>query len=85
MEIFDASPQAKALIPEGLEPKADTNVSNAKYPFDRLPVGKCFLLPLDKGENYVRVLTSKNAKKLGKRFTVIKHAEHSVFEIARIG
>lgn len=56
-----------------------------KYPFDFLPLGMCFTLPIEgTNEVSIRNQATRWKQKSGKEFTVIKHAKHSCFEVARI-
>ncbi len=89
-EIKDASPKAKFKIAEGAEGVAravddSTPHHLAKYPFDALAVGQCFTVPIgEANEMSLRMLSSQRGKKVGKKFTVIKHYEYACIEVARI-
>ena len=87
-KIQECSPKAKAKIQEGTKKKFDTFASEhhkAKYPFSMLDVGECFTVPIDEvSELSLRIMASRNAKKLSRKFTVIKHAEYGIHEAARI-
>ncbi len=90
-EIKDASPKAKFKIAEGAEgtakPAEEIKPHHlAKYPFDALALGQCFTVPIDEAnEMSLRMLSSTRGKKVGKKFTVIKHHEYACIEVARIG
>ena len=56
------------------------------YPWRYMYIGYSFAVPFKKcDEKTLRVNAVKAGKKLGKKFTVIKHIEHCVYEVARIG
>ncbi len=69
--------------------RGDSTHANATYPFAMLLIGECFTESFqedkEKQENRLRALASTSGKRLKKRFMVLKHDEHSCFEIARIG
>lgn len=88
-EIYESSPLAKSRIEGetdcfGLEEPSPNHRS--KYPFGRLKIGQSFAVPISEGnENSLRGGASGYGKRVGgKKFTVIKHREHGVFEVARI-
>lgn len=88
-EVYESSPQAKARIESetdcfGLEEPQPNRRS--KYPFGQLKIGQSFAVPItEANENSLRGGASNYGKKIGgKKFTVIKHASHGVFEVARI-
>lgn len=87
LETYDCSPEAKEKIKTtedkvGLKPKGK---SWAKYPWDSMAIGKCFVLPFEAGKDKsLRTLASQQKTKLGKEFIVIKHKELKIFEVARI-
>lgn len=70
--------------PKALDVAEDYKASS--MPFDKLEVGKSFLIPLDQlKEQSVRNAATKAAKKLGWKFSVVKHEEpNNVYEVARI-
>jgi len=86
-DIFDASPKALKLIPVGTERKLDTHVNlRSKYKFDQMQVGQCFVVSFtETEEGSLRVAAYRAGKKAGKKFAVLKHDEHSLYEIARVG
>lgn len=54
--------------------------------FNECPVGKSFAVKLEPykvTEAALRTLVSREAKKVGKVFRVIKHKEHGCFEVGR--
>ena len=54
-----------------------------KYPFDDLPIGQSFLVPLAEANiRSLRQLVRRNNKD-GKRFVLVVHKNHNVVEIAR--
>lgn len=86
--IIEASPQAKALVTSNIDPYGTSKNSHhrAKYPFAELEIGKCFTVPISEA-NEVGLRSSSVAaakREEGKKFTVIKHREHGIFEVARI-
>ena len=87
--IYPASPKAKAIIPEGVQPKFDAFVNThhrSKYKFEQLEIGASFAVPFSEGnEVSLRQLSVRYGKKLSRKFTVIKHADLNLFEVARIG
>lgn len=87
-DIFEASPKALAMIPEGTERKLDTHVdTKSKYKFSQLAIGQCFTLPVGeiKNEQSLRTTVYRASKKYGFKFVCLKHPEYGVFEVARIG
>jgi hypothetical protein len=86
--VVEASPKAKAMIAEGTKPKGDAFVNThhrSKYKFEQLEIGWSFTVPFSEPETSLRILSSRYGKKLGRKFTVIKHNDYSCFEVARIG
>lgn len=86
--VFDSSPRAKALI----DPNATADMSTAlvgeatKYGIETLAIGKSIAVPYaDVQETSFRVYVSRQAKRLKRKFAVLKHAELSIYEVARIG
>lgn len=88
-QIVESSPAAKAKIRSYIDPEnkpvfKNTN-SLCKYPFDELVIGQSFCVNFDDvKESSLRVNTSMKNRNTGKKFTVIKHEEFKLFEIARI-
>ncbi len=85
VEIVESSPKAKAMIAPGTERKNDTFVNThhrSKYKFEQLNVGQSMILPIDTSEFSVRQLAVRYGKKLGRKFSVLKH--FGVIEVARI-
>lgn len=78
-------------------PDVDTYVQRRRYPFHRMQIGHCFIVPFEEGnepamKDYlvsqqsqkIRSAVSKANAKAQARFIVKKHAEHKIFEVARI-
>lgn len=88
-EIFPASPEAMKKIKCEIVDKNDTFKNEhhrAKYPFDMLKIGECFTLKFGEYvEGSVRLSAFNSGKKNGKKFTVIKHKDLALIEVARIG
>ena len=86
-EVVESSPKAKELI-KTTEDKIGVTVEVAaqtRHPFDRMHIAQSFAVPYDgSNENSLRSLASMKSKKTGKRFTVLKHDDLRVFEVARI-
>jgi len=95
--IYHCSPKAEALLPTEFDKTAERKEVDAEealkarvgtvYPFARLGVGQCFIVGIteDKAlDNRLRVAASKHGKRLGRKFTVIRHDEHKCYELARI-
>lgn len=85
--IVECSPKARAMIAEGVVPLNDAIKTNTKkYPFDALEIGAAFTVPFsENNELSIRQLKIRYGKKLKRSFTVIKHNEHQLIEVARIG
>lgn len=88
-EIYECSQKAKAKIAEGTEDQAGVDTKpghhRTKYPFAQMHIGQAFAVPMGSGlETSVRTAASIYAKKAGKGFTIIKHSEAGVLEVARI-
>lgn len=87
-EIVESSPKAKEKIKNyedaiGVEDVPEHQ--RAKYPWPCLAIGQSFTVPLSEGnEASLRNGASQYAKKTGKKFTVLRHAQYSCFEVARI-
>jgi hypothetical protein len=85
--IVEASPQAKVKVETktdvfGVQPSSH---HRAKYPLSELGLGQCFTVPFaDLNEVALRSSVSLFAKKTGKRFTVLKHTNLKLVEVARI-
>jgi hypothetical protein len=57
-----------------------------KYPFDQLEIGQAFPVSFgDSLDTSLRTAATSAGKKLKKKFTVIKHKQYNVYEVARIG
>lgn len=88
-EIFPASPEAMKKIKCEIVDKNDTFKNEhhrVVYPFDLLKIGECFTFKLgDYIESSVRLSAFNVGKKNGKKFTVIKHKDLGLVEVARVG
>jgi hypothetical protein len=87
-QIVESSPKALAKV-ETTEDKfgIDETLSHqrSKYPWPLLRIGQSFTVSIIEGnEASLRNGAVAYAKKSGKKFTVIRHAEYSCFEVARI-
>ena len=58
-------------------------ISNRKFPFDTLEVGKSFFVALSE-EGNLRTQASQYGKKLGRKFRCVKHKEQGLIEVGRI-
>lgn len=57
-----------------------------KYPIDQLEVGQAFAVKYeDSHEGSLRTIVYVRGKKDGKKFTIIRHNDIGVYEVARIG
>lgn len=75
-KIFDCSPLAKQKIGLG---------GKRIYPFDELPEGKSFLLPVaDVNEKSLQVACYREGKRLGRKFVMVKHEQHGLIEVAHV-
>jgi len=86
-EIIEASPEAKAKITsyDDVKQPFDNDHYRSKYPFDALKIGQCFtVLSAEANENSIRLTATNRGKKSGKKFTVIKHKDFKLIEVARI-
>ena len=88
-EVIECSPLARARIETqtdvfGTEPPSPHH--RTKYPYALLKIGQCFTVSYDEAnENSLRGGAANYGKKSGgKKFTVIKHAERRLIEVARI-
>jgi len=87
IQITEASPEAKAKIKNYDDDKGTfiNDHHRTKYPFDELKIGYCFAISVDDAfEASLRITSSNHGKKTGKKFTVIKHKDYKLFEVARI-
>jgi len=86
--IVDCSPKARSKIESFEDTKGVEDAlthQRSKYPYQLLKIGQAFTVPLSEGnEASLRNGASQHAKKSGKRYTVIRHAEYACFEVARI-
>lgn len=86
--IYQSSPKALAKITSYQDDKG-TSVNthhSSKYKFEQLAIGYSFAVPIsEQKELSIRQLAIEYGKKLGKKFSVIKHKEHGLIEVARIG
>ena len=86
-ETYECSPQAKEKVQTtedkfGLEAKGK---SWAKYPWDSMEIGKCFVVPFEAGKDKsLRTSAAQQKSKTGKSFVVIKHKDLKIFEVARV-
>lgn len=61
------------------------DLANSKYPWRRLKIGQCFTIPIGEVEqSTVRGLASSKGKLMNKKFTVIRHDDQNLYEVARI-
>lgn len=85
--IIEASPEARKLITDYTD-KNDTSPNEhhrVKYPLSEVKVGYCFTVPFaEANEVGLRASATNYGKKVGKKFTVIKHSKYECFEVARI-
>lgn len=76
--MVESSPEAKATVVKDLDGKR-------KYPFAEVPEGQSFIVPFIGNEvlleKSLRVACCVQTKKLDKRFVLVKHAAHKMFEI----
>lgn len=88
-QIFECSPKARAKIKVEIKDLNDTFISESgltKYPFSQLKIGQSFTVPIEGAkESSIRLSSTGQGKKQGKKFTVIKHDELGCIEVARIG
>ena len=76
-EIVESSPEAKAsVVIDG----------KRKYPFSEVPEGQSFVVPFTEAnsgklEKSLRVACCVQTKKLDKRFVLVKHDAHKMFEV----
>lgn len=86
--IYTSSPKALKLIQSYQDDKG-TSVNthhSSKYKFEQLAIGFSFAVPIAEGkETSLRRLATEYGKKLGKKFSVLKHQEIGMIEVARIG
>lgn len=86
--IYECSPKARAKIKGYHEHEmltVDTHHSS-KYKFEMLQVGYAFAVPISEdAEGSLRILATRYGKRYNRKFTVIKHADSGVIEVARIG
>jgi len=97
-QIHNASPEALAKIPAFDIEKADMTpepieiTKRTVYPFKRMKVGHCFIvgfesddrLTLSNQSQRLRSKASHAGTKLQRKFAVLRHNDHKVFEIVRI-
>jgi hypothetical protein len=87
-EILPASPEAMRKIKCEIVDKGDTFKNEhhrARYPFDSLKIGECFTFKIGEfSESSVRLSAFNVGKKTAKKFTVIKHKDLDLIEVARI-
>lgn len=85
--IVESSPQAKSKI-ASYEDNVGVSYNNhhrAKYPFEELKIGNSFTIPVgEASDGVLRTLATNKGKKLGKKFSVIKHTDLALIEVARI-
>ncbi len=84
--ITECSPQAKAKIKSETGAPGEANSHHrTKYPIDALNIGQCFCVPLaEANETSLRLTATKRGKATGRKFSVIKHTQPAVVEVARI-
>lgn len=88
-EVIECSPLARARIETQTDAFGTETPSphhRTKYPFGLLKIGQCFTVSYDEGnEGSLRAGAATYGKKAGgKKFTVIKHADRRLIEVARI-
>lgn len=86
-EIIEASPEAKTKIASYYDVKQtfENEHHRSKYPFDAMKIGQCFTVPsAEANEASIRLTATSRGKKTGKKFTVIKHKDFGLIEVARI-
>jgi len=87
MHILPSSERAKRKIvsyTDPIGPKFEI-ANQTMYPIDRLLIGFSLAVPFNEAnEKSLRVLTSIKGRKTGKRFTVLKHDDVQLYEVARI-
>lgn len=88
-KIYDCSDKARKKIAEGVEDKygVESLLSHhrSKYPLPLLHIGQAFAVPVAEGlDASVRNAASIYSKKTGKKFTIIRHKDAGVLEVARI-
>lgn len=87
-ELIESSPKAKAKIKsyeDAIGVETELSHQRQKYPWPSMAIGQSFTVPLAEGnEASLRNGASQFSKKTGKKFAVIRHAEYSCFECARI-
>lgn len=85
---MEASPEAKSKIVEGTVDAVGITINvhhKVKYPLAELKIGQCFTIPIAEcNETSVRVTANKFGRTYGKKFSVIKHPTHGIYEVARI-
>ena len=90
-KIYDSSPKAKAFI-ENWEDKAGVKPykrGKRIYPWNEMKIGQSFVVSYEKGSKpqlSYALRNSANQKKIhnGKRFIIVDHPEHKLYEVARI-
>ena len=85
-QIQACSPQAKQKIKSPIDKVGviQTEDMVGKYPCAIMRIGECFTVPMaDTTRSRIGVVANYYSKR-GKRFCVIKHDEHGVYELARI-
>ena len=86
-DLYPCSPKARAKIETETDEFGIEGAKHhrTKYPFQYMRIGDAFAVPYAEGsEASVRNCASSFARKTGKGFTVIRHNEAGVLEVARI-
>lgn len=86
--IFECSARAKAMIDPNAKPDQSAALAGApsKYSLETLLIGQAIAVPYDAvKESSFRVYVTRQGNKLKRKFTVIRHDEAKVYEVARIG
>ena len=77
----------KRIVESSAEAKASTSLTRGrvKYPFDSIPEGMSFILPIEgTNETSLRVQCCSQSKKSESRFILLKHEKYGMFEVARV-
>lgn len=95
-QIHNCSPQAKELIkadasvelPEDNRPLLEARTRASKYPFRKMKVGHCFVIPYteinEKSLSSLKKSVSTNNKLLRIFCKIIRHNDEQLIEVARI-
>lgn len=97
-QIHIASPEAKAFMPadfeasnDGYRPMIEAQSKASKYPFARMQVGHCFVIPYgdakEAAANQLRkaiCVAQANPKLKPRMWKLLRHDDLNLFEVARI-